>query len=70
MSSTTASRIERALANRSAYSTGCRRCGARVVYPGAIFCGAACTAMYEAGDRPGTVRGDTQDSVTSTKREA
>lgn len=31
----------------------CRRskCERQVAYPGAIFCGAACCAMYEGGDR-------------------
>jgi hypothetical protein len=29
---------------------GCKRCGKPVAYSGAIFCGAACSAKYEAGD--------------------
>jgi len=27
---------------------GCKRCGEPLAYPGALFCGAACSAMYEA----------------------
>jgi hypothetical protein len=28
----------------------CKRCGRDVSYKGVVFCGAACTARYEAGD--------------------
>ena len=28
----------------------CKRCGNPLAYPGALFCGAACSARYEAGD--------------------
>ncbi len=30
---------------------GCIRCGAAPAYPGAVYCGAACCALWEAGDR-------------------
>lgn len=30
---------------------GCRRCGKPLAYPGALYCGAACCARLEAGDR-------------------
>lgn len=31
--------------------TDCKRCGASLAYDGALFCGAACSAMWEDGDR-------------------
>ena len=34
------------------YRHGCRLCGKSHAYPGAIFCGAACCARWEAGERP------------------
>ena len=30
----------------------CKRCGQPLAYPGAVFCGSACCARWEAGDRP------------------
>ncbi len=29
---------------------GCKRCGKPLAYPGAIYCGATCSAQAEAGD--------------------
>ena len=29
----------------------CKRCGKKLAYVGAIFCGAACSARWEGGDR-------------------
>lgn len=31
--------------------TSCIRCGRKLAYPGALFCGASCCARWEAGDR-------------------
>jgi hypothetical protein len=30
----------------------CQRCGKPIAYSGAVFCGAACTELWEMGDRP------------------
>jgi hypothetical protein len=30
----------------------CKLCRKRVAYPGAVFCGAGCTARWEGGQRP------------------
>ncbi len=33
-------------------NTGCQLCGKRTAYTGAVFCGAACCAAWEMGQRP------------------
>lgn len=35
----------------STIQDGCKRCGDPLAYKGAVYCGAACTARWEAGDR-------------------
>jgi hypothetical protein len=32
----------------------CKLCGKPLAYPGAVFCGAACSTRWEAGERPKT----------------
>ena len=39
------------LTNLSALKHCCELCGKPVAYPGARFCGAGCSARWEAGDR-------------------
>lgn len=41
-----------ALGAAEAKEPGCALCGKPLAYPGARFCGAGCTARWEAGDRP------------------
>ncbi len=32
--------------------TGCKLCGTDVAYSGALFCGGACSQLWESGERP------------------
>lgn len=39
-------------ATSEGYTQGCKLCGKGLAYPEAAFCGAACCARWEAGERP------------------
>jgi hypothetical protein len=39
-------------------NTGCRLCGKKLAYTGAVYCGAACCAAWEMGQRPALAPAD------------